>query len=142
MVHGRSKTPRYVLKDGSSPASPDVLPMSGVSEITVIFGFSDKQRYDAFQHASPLALMPYPLVKGYMQNQIAQDPEQLRLVALDANTPQQETVEAATFTDIVESFQLGLDSVPISYRLDYDPASKGYRVEAITKPEVSTEPLV
>jgi len=132
MVHGFARTPRYVLRDGSHPTFPIVLQASSAAETIAIFGFSDKPEYDTFVSAAPQALTPYPLVKGYLQNQIALDVDSLRLTVLDAAGPQQETLDAATFEDVLEAFQRNSESVRITHQLIRDAAAQGYRVQAIT----------
>ena len=132
MVHGFSKTPRYVLKDGSRPTSPAISQAPSKEESTVIFGFSDKPEYDTFLKASSRLLTPYPLVKGYLQNQIDLNVDSLSLVVLDAASPQQATLYAATFRDVLESWQLDSESVPFSYQLTREPNSQGYRVQAFS----------
>ncbi|QDT04909.1 hypothetical protein K227x_33060 [Rubripirellula lacrimiformis] len=129
MVDGFAKAPRYVLKDGSRPTCPSVLQASSDSVATVVFGFSDKPEYDAFQAASSIALTPYPLVKGYLQNQIELDTAALNLVVVDATAAGQPILNAATFESVLESFQLNSDTVAISHRLVFDESASGYRIE-------------
>lgn len=131
MVPRFAKTPHYVLKDGSHPTRPIVLRSNGEAEATVIFGFSDKPQYDAFQVASSDALTPYPLVKGYLQNQIASDDDSLKLVVLDGIAPHQQSHHAATFQHVLDSLQSDWESVPVSHLLVRDVALQGYRIETV-----------
>ncbi|TWU44846.1 hypothetical protein Q31b_00160 [Novipirellula aureliae] len=131
MVHGFAKTPRYVLKDGLHPASPIVLLAATDAELTVVFGFSDKPEYDTFLNARSQALTPYPLVRGYLQNQIDLDVDLLRLIVLDASDPEQEVLDAATFENVLAAFQTDSDSVSVTHQLIRDAASQGYRIQEI-----------
>jgi len=140
MVHGFAKTPRYVLKDGSRITRPIVSPSSSDAKHTVIFAFSDKPEYDTFLRASLDALTPYPLVKGYLRNQLILDDEWLHLLVLDASGPQQEVLDATTFKDVLEAFQTDSNSVNVTYQLILDVASKGYRIEKLKN--ATTEKVV
>jgi hypothetical protein len=131
MVDGFSKTPRYVLKDGSHPTGPSVLHASSDAPPLVVFGFSDKPEYDVFSKASPLALTPYPLVKGFLENQIAEDSGSLRLVVLDATFPKQVVFNAATMQSVLNAFRVDSDRVAISHQLVLDDSSQGHRVREV-----------
>ncbi len=129
MVDGFAKTPRYVLRDGSHPTGPSILQASSGDQTTVIFGFSDKPEYDVFLKASPLALTPYPLVKGFLENQIALEIDSLKLIVLDATSSQQRILHAATFQSVLESFQLDSDRLVVSHQLVLDDTSAAYRIQ-------------
>ena len=131
MVEGFSKTPRYVLKDGSHPTSPVVEVASAETEPTVIYGFSGKASYDLFWKAQSASLTPFPLVRLFLQNQIDQGGDSLSLVVLDATCPQQEILSAATFQAVAEAFRQNSDTVLASHRLIRSGDSTGYRVEAL-----------
>lgn len=124
-----AKIPRYVLRDGAHPTCPSVSNSSPDNPVTVIFGFSDKPEYDVFLKASSLELTPYPLVKGYLLNQIGMEMSATKLVAVDASSPHQLVFHAATMEAVLESFQLGLDQVAITHQLILDEFSKHYRVQ-------------
>ena len=126
-----AKVPRYVLRDGAHPTCPSVFGASPVHPVTVVFGFSDKPEYDVFLKASPLALTPYPLVKGYLQNQISLENKATKLVAVDAASPHQLAFHAATMEAVLESFQLGMDQVAITHQLILDEFSNHYRVQIL-----------
>ncbi len=128
MVDGFANTPRYVLRDGSHPTSPAVLQTPSDVQSAVIFGFSDKPEYDVFLLSSALALTPYPLVKGYLQNQLALNVGSLKLIVLDAASAQQPILDAATFQAVLEAFLQSKDTVAISHQLVLDAASSGYRI--------------
>ena len=131
MVEGFSKTPRYVLKDGSHPTSPVVVVDATEVEPTVIFGFSGKASYDLFWKAQSASLTPFPLVRLFLQNKIDQGGNSLSLVVLDATSPQQEILAAATFQAVAEAFRQNSETLPVSHRLIRSGDSTGYRVEAL-----------
>lgn len=123
-------TPRYVLRDGLHPTGPSVMQTTSQAQVTAIFGFSDKPQYDAFLHQSSIALTPYPLVKGFLQNQVDLDTEVLRLVVLDANGPKQSILYAATMQSIFESLDRKPDSVEVTHELILDETSGFYQVQS------------
>ena len=132
MVDGFSKTPHYVLRDGSHPRTPAISHTSSEDPLMVIFGFSDKPEYDAFLASTTLALTPYPLVKCYLQNQIAMDVASLHLIVLYATSFQQPILHAATFQSVLESFQNDKDSVAVSHQLELQGSPLAYRVQAFS----------
>ena len=79
-----ASTPNYVLIDGNLRIGPKVLPLDAGMGCSAIYGFSEKGAYDRFCANSQLALKPYPLVKGYLRNQIDALGEALKLVVIDA----------------------------------------------------------
>ena len=68
-----------------------------------IYGFSDKQPYDLFCANCELPLTPYPLVKGYLKNQIAESGDAVHLVVVDAAGPQETQLNAATMNSVLEA---------------------------------------
>ncbi len=111
--------PTYPSADGPSPDHPG----------TVIFGFSDKPEYEVFLKVSSMALTPYPLAKGYLENQIGLEMSAVTLVAVDAASPHQLVFHAATMEAVLESFQSELDEVAITHQLILDEFSEHYRVQ-------------
>ena len=77
-------TPYYVLNDEDGRIGPKVIPLNTGVECMPIYGLSDKRPYDRFCAKSELALKPYPLVKGYLRNQIDALGDVLKLVVIDA----------------------------------------------------------
>lgn len=138
MVPRFAKTPHYVLKDGSRPTCPIVLRSTDEAAAIVIFGFSDKPEYDAFQSASVDALTPYPLVKGYFVRQLASNDDSLKLVVLDAVDPMNRSHQAATFQHVLDSLQSNSETVPVSHLLVQN--AQGYRIETV--PSASHEELM
>ncbi len=130
MLDGFAATPRYVLRDGFCPTGPAVMQTSSLFEPTAFYGFSDKPQYDIYLRQGPLGLTPYPLVKGFLQGQIALDPSVLRLIVLDASDSKQRILPAATMQSILESIDRQLDVMEVTHELIRDESSGRYRVEA------------
>jgi hypothetical protein len=129
MVDGSAKTPHYVLKDGSNPTRPRLSKSRSDNHTNVIYGFSDKPKYDVYITESPLALTPYPLVKGYLNDQIKLDGDSLDLVVLDAASSTERCLNAVTFSSVLESLAIRSESVAITHRLILDAFSSEYRIE-------------
>jgi hypothetical protein len=122
-------TPYYVLLDGKHRLSPVLLPTDLRSEGVAIYGFSDKPPYDLFCANSELALTPYPLVKGYLKNQIAVAGDAIQLVVVDAAGPNDTQLNAATMKSVLEAQENKSERVTISFHLMLDRGSQAYRVE-------------
>ncbi|QDV24937.1 hypothetical protein [Aureliella helgolandensis] len=130
MMEGFTSTPRYLLMHNRSPIGPKVVERAGV-EVTAIYAFSDKTKYDAFLHQSSMVPTPYPLVKGFLQTQLDGDAARLHLMVIDAASPTQADLEAATYQAIIESIDLKTTSVQVSYHLTLDEPSGLYHVHAL-----------
>ncbi|WDQ15207.1 hypothetical protein [Rhodopirellula sp. P2] len=130
-MDGFSKTPRFVLKADGLPIGPNTVPANQDAETQVVFGFSSKEHYDAFQKACSDPVTPYPLVKGYLQNQVEEGSGRRQLVMLDADSPTQEECLAATFQSILASIQSSSDTVPVSHQLHLDRESLLYDVRSV-----------
>ena len=89
-------TPRYVLLDGDRRLGPKVIPLDLGVMCSVIYGFSDKGLYDRFCGNSDLALKPYPLVEGYLRNQVGGSGSKLKLVVFDAEGPRERCLHASS----------------------------------------------
>ena len=135
MVIVSAKTPRYVLREGLTYASPRVLQPSFKIGLSVLYGFSDKPEYDAFISSSELPLTPYPLVQGYLERSL--DSKSLQLIVLDAGNSQQTFLQASTFEAILDSIRNKRDTVSVTHRLMIDKTSTAYRVEESTNLEGS-----
>ncbi len=122
-------TPCYVLLDGKQRLGPKLLARRGGLEYVAIYGFSDKQPYDLFCANCNLPLTPYPLVKGYLKNQIAEPGEAVHLVVVDAAGPQESELNAATINAVLEAQEQKASHVSISFQLMLDPGSQAYRVQ-------------
>jgi len=128
-------TPCYVLLDGKQRLGPKLLPLHDGPEGVAIYGFSDKPPYDLFCANSELALTPYPLVKGYLKNQITESREAVHLVVVDAAGPNEAQLNAATMNSVLEALEQESDRVTISFRLMLDQNSQAYRIEKAS-PEI------
>ena len=80
-----ASTPNYVLIDGNLRIGPKILPLDFGTECWAIYGFSSKSTYDRFCSNSQRALKPYPLVPGYLRNQMDAPGDRLKLVVMDAS---------------------------------------------------------
>jgi len=94
-------TPRYVLLEGKDPIGPDVTSTTSNAGCVAIYGFSAKRAYDAFISNSDRQLRPYPLMKGYLRNRIADGQGETFLVVIDPVTSTDEHVNVATMQSIL-----------------------------------------
>jgi len=122
-------TPNYVLMAGNRHIGPKVVPLLTGTECLPIYGFSDKGPYDKFCANSPLALTPYPLVKGYLQRQTENRGEGLKLVVLDAVGPRELLLYAATMQAVLEAQEHRTPHVTVTHQLTFDREADAYRVE-------------
>ena len=123
-----ASTPNYVLIDGNLRIGPKVVPADAGMECSAIYGFSDKRPYDKFCVNSQLALKPYPLVKGYLRNQIDAPDDSLKLVVIDATGPSEPYLRAATIEAVLEAQESHAVHVTAAYRLTLDEGATAYRV--------------
>ena len=122
-------TPCYVLLDGKQRFGPKLLPLHGGPNYVAIYGFSDKQPYDLFCAHCDVPLTPYPLVKGYLKNQITDSGNAVDLIVVDAAGPQEAHLNAATISSVLEAQEQNANHVTISFRLMLDRESQAYHVE-------------
>ena len=122
-------TPRYVLLEENRRLGPMVIPSDVVVGCSVIYGFSDKVPYDRFCGNSDLALRPYPLVEGYLRNQVGVSGGDLKLIVLDADGPRERCLYAATMEVVLEAQENRAAGVNTDYRLILDSKADAYRVE-------------
>ena len=121
-----ASTPRYVLLEENHRLGPKVIPSDVGVGCSVIYGFSDKGPYDRFCGNSDLALRPYPLVEGYLRNQVTDSGGVLKLIVLDVDGPRERCLHAATMLEAQENRAAGVNT---GYRLILDPKADAYRVE-------------
>lgn len=127
-----ASTPRYVLKSGSQPIFPTI--NVDEQQIKCVYGFSDKKIFDQFIKSASQPLTPYPLVKGYLSNQIdAADAEQtngrhLPIVILDATNEKQAVVSAASMASVLLAMQEQEKQISIEYELVIDAQTNQYRL--------------
>ena len=122
-------TPYYVLMDGSCRIGPDITPLHSGIECLPIYGFSDKGFYDNFCLRTPQALTPYPLVKGYLRNQLGAPNNCLKLVVIDSAGPREPYLHAATMKAVLEAQENRTTHVTADYRLMFEQEANAYRVE-------------
>lgn len=123
-------TPYYVLMEENRRIGPTVVPLASGLACTAIYGFSNKGLYDTFWANSQLALMmPYPLVKGYLRNQVNEAGNGLKLVVLDAAGPLESPLHAASMEAVLDAQENRTTHVTTEYRLIFDQETKSYRVE-------------
>ena len=126
---GVDDTPYYVLMDGNRRIGPNVVQLRAGIECSPIYGFSDKGSYDKFCTNSQQALKPYPLVTGYLRNQIDAPDDSLKLVVLDAAGPSEAYLHAATMEVVLEAHESPTIRLNAGYRLMLDEEDDAYRVE-------------
>ena len=128
-------TPYYVLMDQKTPFGPSVADPIPDIEYSAIFGFSNKARYDIFCRESSSPLTPYPLIKGYLRNQLGapghDDANERcdKLVVLDAPGPREPFVHAATVQAVLEAQETGTTHITPTHHLTFNPEANVYRLE-------------
>ncbi len=124
-----ANTPRYVLMEVNRPIGPNVVQLHAGMDCALIYGFSDKGHYDKFCANSELSLKPYPLVKGFLRNQIDALGDVLKLVVMDATGPSEPHLHAATLQAALEAQENRTTSVCAGYRLMLDQETGTYTLE-------------
>ena len=123
------ETPNYVLLDHAQRIRPEMLALNRAQKCIAVYGFSDKQPYDAFCENSALSLTPYPLVKGYLRNRLEVAGDTILIVVIDAAGPDQPILDASTMQLVLEAQEKEARQVTVTYRLTKDEQSAAYRVE-------------
>ena len=123
------ETPNDILLDGNNRFGPEVQALHSGNGCTAIYGFSNKEYYDSFCKKSEKALAPYPLVKGYLRNQIKGAGDSLLLVVVDAEGPHESDLNAATMQSVLDAQENRSSRVAVSFRLTRIDQSQAYRVE-------------
>ncbi len=124
-----ASTPCYVLKNGSQPISATTHPDN--KKCTCVYGFSDKPVYDQFIKNADELLTPYPLVIGYLSNQIEASEsadDDLLLVILDARGAKQPVLAAATMETVLAAKKNKEEQVSVEFELTFDPGTNSYRL--------------
>jgi hypothetical protein len=124
-------TPRYILLHERERIGPSLSILQTAPTYAAIYGFSDKSLYDAFCKNSDIALTPYPLVKGYLQEQCENAGDTVKLVVIDAAGPNETQINATTMQSVLEAFDVKATCVSPSFRLRFDLVSQAYRVEKL-----------
>ena len=91
-----------------------------------IYGFSEKELYDKFSQLSGRTLTPYPLVKGYLQNQVDSAGNCLKLVVVDATGFDEPLLDATTMEAALEAQENKASRVALKYRLTFDQKTNDY----------------
>jgi hypothetical protein len=122
-------TPFYVLLDGNHRIGPNIVKLDAGVECSPIYGFLNKGTYDKFCMNHQQSLKPYPLVKGYLRNQVCAPGDGLQLVALDAAGPREPHLYAATVEAVLEAHENRTTHVAAAYQLILDQEANAYRVK-------------
>lgn len=117
--------PYYVLLNNKQWIGPHVVQ----PECLPIYGFSDKELYDKFCLNSELELTPYPLVKGYLQEQLDAPGDAVNLVVVDAVGPEASFLRAATMQAVLAAHENKDVHMNAGYRLKFDQEANAYREE-------------
>ncbi len=94
-------TPRYVLREDREPVGPQVVQSNSAATCSAIYGFSDKRAYDIFTSSNNRDLRPYPLMKAYLKNRIADESGEALLIVVDAATLTDDRVTVATMENVL-----------------------------------------
>ena len=126
-------TPYYVLMDGKNRLGPTVSDGPVGNDCLAIYGFSSKDPYFRFEQNCEIKLTPYPLVKGYLSNQIAADDSTdhdniLKLVVLDATGPNDGLLHAATMRAVLDAQENRMPEVSVSHHLSFDAQTSTYQI--------------
>lgn len=122
-------TPYYVLMDHNCRIGPEIIPLHSGIDCAPIYGFSDKDSYDKFCLRSQQTLTPYPLVKGFLRNQLGAPNNSLNLVVIDSPGPREPFLRAATMKAVLEAQENPTTQVASDFRLVFEPENDAYSVE-------------
>ena len=125
------RIPRYILNASTGPLGPELIQPTLGLPTKVIYAFTSKSHYDTFHKncGSETELLPYPLIKGYMQGQIDADVDARKLVAIDCESPSQTQISAVTMQSIIRALELKSESIEISHTLTLDADRQQYDVD-------------
>ncbi len=125
------KTPNYVLLEEKLRIGPNVIPPDTGPELSVVYGFSDKEPYDRFTVNSGRHLRPYPLVTGHLNNPGGAPEDVLGLVVIDATGPDEKCLKAVTMDLVRQAQKNGDVHLKETHRLLFDEQANAYTVEKI-----------
>lgn len=126
-----SSTPNYVLMEEGHRKGPRLL-ADFDANCDMIYGFSNKAAYECFRTNCDVALAPYPLVKGYLRNQIAATGKTHKLVAIDVKGPCDPTLSASTMATVLAAQEEGIAHVTAAYLLTLDEEANAYRLAEVS----------
>lgn len=121
-------TPYYVLLEGKRRFGPQVVPLPAGTECLAVYGFSDRNRFDKFCANSQLTLTPYPLTRVYLQNQVDAPGDGLNLVVVDAASPHEPCLQAATMEAVLQGQEARTPHVTAAYDLTFEQEAAAYRI--------------
>ena len=126
-----ANTPYFVLRSDNQPICPTLHCDDPKAKCVCVYGFSGRSVYDQFIGSTKQQLVPYPLVQGYLANQVADAAEkkgaQSGLVILDATDGEQPKLLAATMDAVRLAQQEKAKQIEVEYELEFDTANGGYR---------------
>ena len=118
--------PQYVLLFDKQRIGPTIAEDETATPSVVIYGFSDEHFYGKFIANSGRLLTPFPLVKTYLRDQLADQGCSLKLVVVDAIDEAQSTLNAVTMQAVLTAFENRLKQVSATHMLTYTEATKTY----------------
>ena len=127
-----ANTPLYVLHSGNQSIYPTVNFDDPDTNCVCVYGFSDKPFYDKFIKNAGQLLTPYPLVKGYLSNRIAEAKSAetngipRRFVVLDAVDLTQPRLFAASMATVLLAHQEKAKKVPVEFELVFNSKTASY----------------
>lgn len=125
------KPPRYVLLSDKQRIGPTVTDNRQTAHSTVIYGFSDAPIYKEFMANSGVPLMPYPLVKTYLREQLSDldgETEAVKLVVIDAVSPVEPSINAVTMQAVLSAFEEQSTQMAATHGLEFVDATNAYRL--------------
>ncbi len=122
------KTPHYFLLEGKTRIQPSVASELSGPGYCVFYAFSDKPQYDLFQVNSNRALVPYPLVSTFLTECMAMPDCEEHLLVIDAVTPDDAVLHAATMKAVLSSLGSRTERVDISFDLTKHDGDANYAV--------------
>ena len=126
-----SSTPTYVLMNEGRRIGPRLTRDSN-EKCAVIYGFSNKAAYECYRNNCDLDLTPYPLVKGYLRNQIEEADKEYKLVAIDVKGPLDATLKASSMAIVLDAQETRTDHVTSGYLLTFDEVANAYRLAEVS----------
>lgn len=125
------ETPNYVLLHCPQRIGPEILASSSGQNYIAIYGFSDKQPYDAFCKNSELALTPYPLVKGDLRNRIEAAGDTILIIAIDAAGPDEPILNGSAMQSVLEALEEKTPQVAATYLLTKENQTHACRAQDV-----------
>ncbi len=123
-----TSTPRYLLLNEGQRIRPQVALLPSGLKWSFFYGFSNKDRFDTFISNSPLHLVPHPLVKVHLRNDLEAQGVDLTLVVIDASGPGDSEIVAATIEVVLQAHEDQLSQIIAAYRMTFDQKTETYQV--------------